>query len=46
MKFTIKTIVCKVNTYESDKIKEELMKFGLDYIDVEDKESYKDGYQT
>ena len=42
MKFTIKTIGCKVNTYESDKIKEELMKFGLDYIDVEDKESYKD----
>lgn len=42
MKFTIKTIGCKVNTYESDKIKEELVKLGLDYIDVEDKESYKD----
>lgn len=42
MKFTIKTIGCKVNTYESDKIKEELVNLGLDYIDVEDKESYKD----
>lgn len=42
MKFTIKTIGCKVNTYESTKIKDELMKFGFDYIDVEDKESYSD----
>lgn len=42
MNFTIKTIGCKVNTYESTKIKDELIKLGFNYIDVEDKESYKD----
>lgn len=40
MNFTIKTIGCKVNTYESMKIKDELIKRGFDYIDVEDKDSY------
>ena len=42
MNFTIKTIGCKVNTYESTKIKDELVKLGFNYIDVEDKEGYKD----
>ena len=42
MKFTIKTIGCKVNTYESNKIKSELIDLGFDYLDVKDKESYKD----
>ena len=42
MKFTIKTIGCKVNTYESNKIKSELINLGFDYLDVKDKESYKD----
>ena len=42
MKFTIKTIGCKVNTYESNKIKNELINLGFDYLDVKDKESYKD----
>ena len=41
MKFTIKTIGCKVNTYESNKIKDELTKLGLVYIDVENKDEYK-----
>ncbi|MBR4314282.1 MAG: MiaB/RimO family radical SAM methylthiotransferase [Lachnospiraceae bacterium] len=41
MKFTIKTIGCKVNTYESNKIKDELIKLGLVYIDVENKNEYK-----
>ena len=41
MNFTIKTIGCKVNTYESNKIKDELIKLGLAYIDVENKEEYK-----
>lgn len=41
MNFTIKTIGCKVNTYESNKIKDELIKLGLVYIDVENKEEYK-----
>ena len=40
MKFTIKTIGCKVNTYESNKLKDELIKIGFEYIDVEDKERY------
>ena len=39
--FTIKTIGCKVNTYESNKIRDELIKLGLNYIDVEEKENYK-----
>lgn len=42
MNFTIKTIGCKVNTYESMKIKDELIKLGFNYIDVEEKEKYKD----
>lgn len=42
MKFTIKTIGCKVNTYESNKIKSELIDLGFDYLDVKDKEGYKD----
>ena len=42
MNFTIKTIGCKVNTYESNRIKDELTKLGFNYIDVEDKSSYKD----
>lgn len=41
MKFTIKTIGCKVNTYESNKIRDELTKLGLIYIDVENKNEYK-----
>ena len=41
MNFTIKTIGCKVNTYESNRIKDELTKLGFNYIDVEDKSSYK-----
>lgn len=40
--FTIKTIGCKVNTYESEKIREELIKFGFNYIDVEEKEKYNE----
>lgn len=42
MKFTIKTIGCKVNTYESNKIKDELLSLGLSFIDVNEKSSYKD----
>lgn len=42
LNFTIKTIGCKVNTYESNRIKDELTKLGFNYIDVEDKSSYKD----
>ena len=42
MKFTIKTIGCKVNTYESNKIRDELINIGLEYVDVNDKEEYKD----
>lgn len=42
MKFTIKTIGCKVNTYESNKIKDELISLGLSFIDVDDKDLYKD----
>ena len=41
MNFTIKTIGCKVNTYESNKVRDELIKLGFHYIDVEDKDSYK-----
>ena len=41
MKFTIKTIGCKVNTYESMKIKDELVKLGFEYIDFAEKNSYK-----
>ena len=40
--FTIKTIGCKVNTYESMKIRDELCRLGFNYVDVEDKDSYKD----
>lgn len=40
--FTIKTIGCKVNTYESEKIRDELIKFGFNYIDVEEKEKYNE----
>ena len=42
MNFTIKTIGCKVNTYESMKIKDELCKLGFNYIDVEEKEKYSE----
>ena len=42
MKFTIKTIGCKVNTYESNKLRNEIEKLGFEYIDVNDKDSYKD----
>ena len=42
MKFTIKTIGCKVNTYESNKIKDELISLGFTFIDVNEKDSYKD----
>lgn len=42
MKFTIKTIGCKVNTYESNKIKDKLIKDGFIYIDVDSKDEYKD----
>lgn len=41
MNFTIKIIGCKVNTYESNRIKDELIKLGLVYIDVENKDEYK-----
>ena len=41
MKFTIKTIGCKVNTYESNKIRDELINIGLEYVDVNDKDEYK-----
>lgn len=41
MKFTIKTIGCKVNTYESTKLMDELVRLGFEYVDVDDKESYK-----
>ena len=41
LNFTIKTIGCKVNTYESSKIKDELIKLGLVYVDVENKNEYK-----
>ena len=40
--FTIKTIGCKVNTYESMKIRDELIKSGFNYIDVEEKEKYNE----
>lgn len=42
MNFTIKTIGCKVNTYESTKIKDKLISFGFNYIDVEEKERYRE----
>ena len=42
MNFTIKTIGCKVNTYESMKIRDELIKSGFNYIDVEEKEKYNE----
>lgn len=42
MKFTIKTIGCKVNTYESTKLMDELVRIGFEYVDVDDKESYKE----
>lgn len=42
MRFTIKTIGCKVNTYESNKIKAALLNAGLIFIDINDKASYKD----
>ena len=38
--FTIKTIGCKVNIYESNKIKDDLINNGLNYINVEEKENY------
>lgn len=41
-KFTIKTIGCKVNTYESNVIKEKLLNAGFEFIDVEDKDKYVD----
>ncbi len=41
MKFTIKTVGCKVNTYESNKIRDDLIKLGFDYIDVNNKDEYK-----
>ncbi|MBR1453400.1 MAG: radical SAM protein [Lachnospiraceae bacterium] len=41
-KFTIKTIGCKVNTYESNVIKEKLLNAGFEYIDIEDKNKYVD----
>ncbi len=41
MRFTIKTIGCKVNTYESNKIRDDLIKLGFDYIDVNNKDEYK-----
>ena len=40
--FTIKTIGCKVNTYESNVIKEKLVSLGFNYIDVEEKYKYVD----
>ena len=40
--FTIKTIGCKVNTYESNVIKEKLVSLGFNYIDVEEKDKYVD----
>lgn len=42
MKFTIKTIGCKVNTYESTKLMDELVRLGFEYVDVDDKENYKE----
>ena len=42
MNFTIKTIGCKVNTYESSKIRDELCKLGFNYIDVEEKDKYSE----
>lgn len=41
MNFTIKTIGCKVNTYESNKIRDDLIKSGFNYIDVDKKDEYK-----
>lgn len=41
MRFTIKTVGCKVNTYESNKIRDDLIKLGFDYIDVNNKDEYK-----
>lgn len=40
MKFTIKTIGCKVNTYESNKIRDSLVDIGFEYVDVRKKEEY------
>ena len=40
MKFTVKTIGCKVNTYESNKIKQELVDNGFEFIEVANKEKY------
>lgn len=40
--FTIKTIGCKVNAYESNVIKEKLVSLGFNYIDVEEKYKYVD----
>ena len=40
-RFTIKTIGCKVNTYESNVIKEKLVDVGFEFIDVDEKEEYK-----
>ena len=40
MNFTIKTIGCKVNSYESNKLKDELIDMGLKYVDVEEKDNY------
>lgn len=42
MTFTIKTIGCKVNTYESNKIKAELINAGLIFVDAKEKDEYKD----
>ena len=44
MNFTIKTIGCKVNIYESNKIKEELEKKGLNFIEINDNEKAIDYY--
>lgn len=41
MIFTIKTIGCKVNTYESNKIKAALIDAGLIFVDVNKKTEYK-----
>ncbi len=40
MNFTIKTVGCKTNTYESNKIRDELISKGFNYIDVNEKENY------
>ena len=41
MNFTIKTIGCKVNSYESNRIKDELIKLGFLYVDVDNKDEYR-----